>query len=690
MFHGVGERFVALSEILNAMIWRARVAMRLPQTQLFAGHGVADANYRPRNLPYVSVVGPLNLEVEPDRELPEAAYIFAQTPGHLAGRGPMTGQPVPAPGQLHLTLDDATALSVPVDFGPDAGVALDDDVARRVARGVTVAIRTAVDGGAGMEGGQPVVAPDRLGELRRTVLRWEEGRARFVLISGRRAVVDRTERITSTAPSAVAVRPGPQDRSGDLGLAGDGTLTVPSRMARHRVTEPTAVAVDLRLDLWSGSQQHLADMLERWSVLTPTRGQLLTCPGMLRDDAPRGSRTLRILPGVWPVERWTLALLDAASGFDNRVTGRAPNLSGGAALANDRLTLAGNATAAHRLWDAPLLPPPDRPDHPAPDGYALMVEVQTVGAPQDGETVRVATLSTDAGDALSVTLRTRTRAGTLETVVEVRAASDNGGFAPRDFLVDPARLAAGVMLHVTLLAPAGRLVAFADGLPLPPDDDAVPPAEVPGTPLGAEDMMLTFGDAGGIDRDIRIRRAELLARPLGPMDPRLALTGASASRWRIGDPVALVANYDGRSAAEPFTAVVIGTGDGALILDRPLPRSYARATTVVCKRVLFFAQRQWRRRDDLINRMYRLSAEYRVSAFLEDQLPATTAPIVERPEVDLRDLGPMLAAARAREAGDAPPPPAPGVRKTAPGVATELVISPPVPARAETSEAEEA
>ena len=84
---------------------------------------------------------------------------------------------------------------------------------------------------------------------------------------------------------------------------GQSSGRVPGRIARHRVSQPTAVAVDLRFDLWAGTQQHLADMLERWAMLTPTRGQLMICPAALREDvAPRSTR-LRILPGAWPTER---------------------------------------------------------------------------------------------------------------------------------------------------------------------------------------------------------------------------------------------------------------------------------------------------------------------------------------------------------------------------------------------------
>lgn len=665
---------MALSDLLNSMLWRARIAMRLPGIQTFAGHGTADANYRPRRLPYVSVVGPLNLEVEPDRDLPANAFLFAQTPGYLAGQDAQIGQAVPGPGQLHLTLDEITQIAVPIDFGPDVGAALDHGIARRIARVATAAIMAAVDGGAATEEGQVVVDPARLGELRRTSLRWEEGRSRFLIVSGRRLVIDQAARVATTPPSAVSIRPGPQEMADALGLRGDGSLNVPGRIARHRMSQPTAVGVDLRLDLWAASQQGLADMLERWAVLTPTRGQLLTTPGMLRQDIARGVTTITLQPGMWPTERWTLGLFDGATNFDNRLNGRQVTLSGAAVVPNGGgLAFANADTAEHLIWDAPALPPPDRPDHPAPQGYALMVEVRTIGQMVAGETLRIATLATDTGTALSVTATARLRNAVTEVVVQLRADQDPGSFAPRDFLMTPAQLADRVMLHVVLDAASGEMNAFADGMPLPPDDAVVPAAPVPALPLAMEDMVLTFGDAGGIDRPMAIRRAELLGRPLGPMDPRLAETSAGGTRWQVGDPVGVVSNYDGRTANEPFTAIVIGIVGDQLLLDRPVPRDYGRARSVVFKRALFFAQRQWRRRDDLMNRMFRLSAEYRISAFLEDRLPSNTAPIVERPVVDVHDLSPLLAEIAAAEAGEPPPPPPLGPPHERPGVRSRIL-----------------
>jgi len=637
---------------------------------------LADANYRPQRLPYSSVIGPLNLEVEPDRDLPATAYIFAQSPGYLAGRDGQDGNPVPAPGQLHLTVDGITEIAVAIDFGADAGDPLTDATGRRVARVMTAAVAAAIDAGEAREDGVAVADPERLDELRRIAVRWQSGRNRFVIRSGRSAVVNDTDRIAGVPASGMALRAGPQDLADALGLRGDGTLEVPGRIARHRISQPTAVAIDARFDLWAGGQQHLADLLERWAILTPTRGQLPVCPGALHSSVEARSSRIRVLPGAWPAERWTLAHIDFAGGAENRVDSRAMDIDGGA-IAGDHLELDGAETARVDIWEAEALPPPDRPDHPAPSGYAMMVHCSVASALADGDAVQIAALNTDGGTALSLGLRVRTRNGDLEAVIEARADRAEGGtFAPRDFLLAPDSLAEDLMLHVVLEAPTGRLTVYADGTPLPLDDSAPPAPQVSGQALGGEDMPLVLGNPGGNTRPLRIRRLELLARPLGPVDPRLPATTARADRWAIGDPVGLAKSYDGRETLDSFTAVVVGIEGDTLVLDRPVPRAYDRARTVVFKRALFFSQRQWRRRDDLMNRLYRLSAEYRISAFLDDRLPSNTAPIVEFPDVEIRDLSLHLAGLRAAEAGEEAVPPLPPL-STHPGVTTEFVVAAP-------------
>jgi len=78
-------------------------------------------------------------------------------------------------------------------------------------------------------------------------------------------------------------------------------------------------------------------------------------------------------------------------------------------------------------------------------------------------------------------------------------------------------------------------------------------------------------------------------------------------------------------------------------LDRPVTETFRRGSSIAHQGRLFIAQRQLRRNDDLMNRLCRVVLEYRVSAFLDDTRSSVTAPLVERPEVELRELARLLA-----------------------------------------------
>ena len=71
-------------ELVEGLLWRARAGIRV-EGSLRAGHGMADAAYRPPALPYASVIGPLNIELEPERDLPRTVFLPVQAPGYLAG-----------------------------------------------------------------------------------------------------------------------------------------------------------------------------------------------------------------------------------------------------------------------------------------------------------------------------------------------------------------------------------------------------------------------------------------------------------------------------------------------------------------------------------------------------------------------------------------------------------------------------
>jgi hypothetical protein len=80
---------------------------------------------------------------------------------------------------------------------------------------------------------------------------------------------------------------------------------------------------------------------------------------------------------------------------------------------------------------------------------------------------------------------------------------------------------------------------------------------------------------------------------------------------------------------------VLSVEEGVVHLDRPLEQAYARGTGFAFTRTAFIQQRQLKRRDDLMNRLYRLSATYRVSTLLEDTSTSVAGSLVLDPQVEL-------------------------------------------------------
>jgi hypothetical protein len=89
---------------------------------------------------------------------------------------------------------------------------------------------------------------------------------------------------------------------------------------------------------------------------------------------------------------------------------------------------------------------------------------------------------------------------------------------------------------------------------------------------------------------------------------------------------------------EPFTATVVAVDGDTLFLDRPVQGDWPRGATMIFQRSLFFSQKQLRRRDDLMNKLYRIAIEYRVSAFLKERHPDISAALVETPIAHVREL----------------------------------------------------
>ena len=89
-------------EVLEGMLWLARLGLRCQVGTVRAGHGYADPSFRPASLPFVSLVGPLGIEVDPERDLPVALDAIVQLPGFVRG-APRSGQSVCVGATLAMT-----------------------------------------------------------------------------------------------------------------------------------------------------------------------------------------------------------------------------------------------------------------------------------------------------------------------------------------------------------------------------------------------------------------------------------------------------------------------------------------------------------------------------------------------------------------------------------------------------------
>lgn len=657
-------------QVLSAMLHRSRAALRVDGLGLLAGHGVADHVYRPPHLPYASLVGPLNLETESERDVP-AQVVRVRNPGYLAGadRGP--ADLVPPPGELGLLLDATTAGTIAVDFGASSLTPITAaGTGAAVAEVIQAAIRAGVAAGTFTEAGAPVTDPVRLAELRAVTVRWDRVRQRLVISSGRRGPV--TGELRTGVPSSVATVARPaNDVAPALGLAA-GAFAAPGTISRSRDTPPTAVGIDVRLDLWAGTQTELARLLDAWCATTPTRSELLLDPTPLAADAAEGDNSVRLLFGALPRTPSTVVSAGAAGGFVNRMTGRGPELVGGV-VNSDGLLLSGNDTAT---FLAVGVRPIAEAWHPAPPGVRgwsaeLDLRVRTPAAV--GDAGQVLRLAYGPGTVIRLDLTREAAARYRMRATGERADGDDFGSAAVTLDASALEGPSPVHVHVAVEAATGVLRLLAEGGAAQPGGIPAPGPAAAGVD---EDSVLTLGDPSGSDLEIEIAELQLDSRPLGPADSRLRRSGPAAAWWTPGDPLVLAHSLDGFSATGPaFHCYVLAVEDDLLHLDRPVTGDFPRGQSIAHGGRVFMAQRQLRRNDDLMNRLYRVAFEYRVSAFLDDTRAGVSAPAVERPEVEVRELARLLA----EEADPLAPayPPRPAAQSV--GISTRITSPTPLP-----------
>ena len=626
------------------MLWRARSALRVDALPLFAGHGLADPLYRPPRLPYASVLGPLCYRLEPERDLPREAILLVRTPGHLSGATLPAATALPAPDPLDLLLDGEVTVPVAVDHAADTGQPLTSARGTAAAARIQAAYDAAVAAGQATRAGAPLTDPARLAEVAATTIRWDDSNRRFVIASGRYGPVlpsqnaaDRQSRVELAAPSRHAEA---------LGL-GTTAFGHSGHLVHHQVPGPIAMAFDVRIDVWAGSQRHLALLVETWARVTPTRCQLVLRPALPAGDILDGATQIALQASGEAATRWTVVQLEPDGGFADRRTARTPTLAGGATAAAPGLDLPAGATATLPFLEPPAVPDPFAPSHPAPLGWALATRLQTPSGAADTEQVSVARLVHGGTTVLELAAAWRTvpsgNGGAPRLVCELTAsgaAGDGVALPPVTLRVPPADLENGVEVHALVDAVDGRLAVFAGGA------QAIGAAAAGShPPTGGPGMELRLG-AAGASRAVTLGHLQVHTRPIGPLDHRHRAAAAPANRWRPGDPVTLVRSADGFSPrGTTFAAVVVHVDGATLQLDRPVVGTWPRHDTIVGSRLAFSQQTAVRRRDDLASHLTRACFEHTVSGFVDPEGSGTSVRLVETLDLQVFDGLPLPGAA---------------------------------------------
>ena len=607
---------------LNALLRLVRTGLRHGTLGVQAGHGYADPNYRPVRLPWVSVIGPLDVLVEPERDPPAPSDILVQLPGTLTSAP--TSANLAGGSTLVVRADEvgtATVSLAAADLGAGDGAALAADLQAKLAAA------TWKD-----DAGADITDPDALAPLQAILVRWSEAEQRLVLISGRTGYIDQI------APSRIAVTGG--SAQAGLGL-GDDAVELPGRLLREKAPVPKAFAVDVRLDLWASSQHELGQLVERLLRVLPTRGHLVLRPALLANDVGVDATSIRLLAVGEPTLPISMLHLEAPDGLSDRVRGTAVDSTAGVTVEVDHLAISGTGTLSRTLWEAPLVPDPRRPVQFNPTGHAVAIGV-TFDGPSNNDQGRLASLVHDGRDALVLDAEVVKEGPDTFLELTAEAELERGGSWSRATTVRRLPIAtaeAGILVHVSVEARTGRVSIWVDGAAQDLADTKstpVAPTTAPGRPAGGDDMVFTVGDDTGTDHSLRVDHVHLLAEPVPAVDPRLRTVGHGAAAFAPGDRFELATTPDGRLPEKGGdTTHVLAVDDDTIVLDRPLTRDYARGASIAFARTAFIQQRQLKRRDDLRNRLYRLSATYRVSTLLEEHATSVAGSLVLDPQVDL-------------------------------------------------------
>jgi hypothetical protein len=600
-----------------------------------AGHGYVDPVYRPPRLPFVSVVGPLSLEVEPERDVNTKAFGTFRMPGYLIGRPRAATDALAGAGNLKLRFDGVAILNITglpagnfgsATYGTTLATAINTAIAAANFRDVKNAVFT---------------EPTELASLTAATARFDTDTQQLAICSGLGAAINNNR---STVEILTAASP---DASVALGFVPPAASQM-GMTFKQALDPPKAFAVDVRVDLWAATQGELASMMDSLAQTVPTRGRLLIRPGLLAADVKDGDTTIRLLSQGEPSTGDSMLHVEAADGFYDRMQQRAFITTAGATTTANppSLNFTGTGTARLRVHPTPLIPDPRHSDIPAPRGVAIACGFTITGGANNNR-VRIYSLELNGQPVLRLEC----------LIVQVSSVLFGELIATAGFTVGAAvqttethwripltTLNAGIVLHAAVEGPLGQVALFMNGDPQQLGDPAATPvAPVPvvgGTPLNAWDMVLTLGNGAGNVLPIQLTHVHVFDEPFSPLDPNVRAATTAASEVSPGDPIVLTYSTDGFSPSEQAfqTMVASVSGDTVTLVDKVVG-SWNRNTTLVYQQEYFFFQRQLRRKDDLMNHLFRCSIDYRVSGMLDEPNAMDTAPLVVQPVVDLTALG---------------------------------------------------
>ncbi|RKH17043.1 hypothetical protein, partial [Corallococcus sp. CA031C] len=386
-----------IREILTGLLWQGRMALRSGDVRVFAAHGYVDEGYRPSRVPFFSVVGPLGLHPEPERENGRTATSTVRIPGHLIGRPRGPADSVPGGGALKLRLDGSATVTLTGLPGGSFGAAATGPA---LVAALNTKLADALAGGQFQEpSGAPLTDPLLLAALAAVTCRWDA--------EGGRIAISADPGIPSLDfRSSVEVLPVADSIADALGLEPP-ERSQEGRTYLSRLRAPRAMTVDVQVDLWAGSQVDLASIMDTVALSIPTRGQMILRPSLLGEDVLEGATKVRLLPRGEPTLLTSLTHLEASDQGQERARGGRVDLTPGASWlpSSGGLRLSGTGTATVSVHPTPVVPDPFHADNPAPEGLSLSLGLQVDPGAVDGQTLPVFVLLAQAQPVLRWVLR---------------------------------------------------------------------------------------------------------------------------------------------------------------------------------------------------------------------------------------------------------------------------------------------